>query len=619
MSKFLGLDAINVLKDYIDEQIILNRNNTRFITVYAYKYAEDGVVVDKPVDGSINTENAVIVYPIGWNSLQTVLDNIGDLAAIENALSNGSIWMSVGIIEGLNTANWSTPVKISGQNGVSLRFAYSYDVNALPENRTPQPSGVNSENRIEYVWTQYDENLWSEPTIWAMYSEDASDVIWRYCVTDSDSVPAAPISDVDSNWSNSISTSITSDKPYMWMTHKRIPAGQTSNNCSWSEPILFGHYGMDGHNADYNVTLYKLGEGFDVPEYPVLVESNSYDEFITANPTWVSTPSYTGAEQEIWWQCVVKVSGDNTVLEISDIYRFNGVDGEAQPGQFTKYVFYWSDNQALPEDLDDNAWTEQPEYRENEQDGSLWMRLATVKYNTAVGTPELIGEWSNPVKITGPRGPIAYDYRPESLYCEGTANDAPSVTDQWKSMAEVVVSDAKPYIWEKRYLSLYKMKYSDTINADGTYDVVEDSFIKTIGEPEVFRLSGINGKDGINGNKLNNLHYTTTNVNLAISNFDNDNYFVANASDGDEQIQYVLTVNKFGDFVSGYTGKFVNIGNGLVVISAENAIFVGGSNAGNNTASEIQLTSGETVELISHKNGDTNEFIIVSRTGNLLM
>ena len=83
--------------------------------------------------------------------------------------------------------------------------------------------------------------------------------------------------------------------------------------------------------------------------------------------------------------------------------------------------------------------------------------------------------YSNPIKLTGPRGPIAYDYRSESLFGAGTADKAPTT---WKRMSEVKTTDATPYIWEKRYLSLYKMKYADKANADGTYDVVEDKFLK---------------------------------------------------------------------------------------------------------------------------------------------
>ena len=632
-NKFLGLDSINVLKDYIDKQILQNEESTRLITVHAYRYATNGTIPTTPEGGRFDPEGAGVQYPEGWAALKTVLNNIGDNTAIEAALANGSIWMSVGVAEGNDpmTDTWSTPMKVSGQNGVSVRFAYSYNENATIDERTNNPSGTSEANPVEYVWTKFGEDDWSGPTVWARYVTDASDVFYRYCTTATSDRPNAPIDDVDPNWTNSAAASITQAKPFMWMSSKRVTSEQTSNLVPWGEPILFGHYGKDGRDGldgnipDYAVTLYAMSA--DVESVPEFICENGAllsDIRETNKDVWFDLPTSEDAtETTIWWYVVLNINGGtrenpelkDTVKNFSEPRRYSAIDGNVQTSVFTKYLFYWSANQTIPEDLSEDAWVEVPEYKADEQDGSLWMKVGVAKLDTTTGEVVMVNTdkpWSDPVKITGPRGPIAYDYRSESLFGAGTENVAPTT---WKKISEIKLSDATPYVWEKRYLSLYKMKYADTANADGTYDVVEDKFIKQIGDPDVFRLSGLNGvvgangqdgKDGANGNRLNTIDYTTSDKNLGVSNFDEINYFISNSS---SDTHYTLNGNKFGEFVSGYTGKFTNIGTGKMIITTVDAKIVG-SNAAVN---EIVLNPQESIDLISYLNNGTCEFILIGK------
>lgn len=611
-NKFLGLDTINVLKKYIDEQILLNENNSRIVNLHAYKYVldEDGQP-ETPVHGSYDPEGGELRYPTNWASLKTVLSAFEDTAAIEDALSKGSIWMSVGISKGNSTfEDWSNPIKINGQNGVSVRFTYSFDPDATVDMRTDYPTGVDVNNRIEYVWSKYGEGEWIGPTIWSMYVEDASDVIWRYRVTNSTDIPPRPVNDIDPDWTNSISTSISDEKPYMWMTYKRIPAGKENPDGGvWSEPILFGHYGkngLDGNVPDYSITLYAMSDSVEnAPSFEC--ENNAdYDSVIENNSDiWFDLPtSPDEAETTIWWYVVININGvDRTIKNFSTVKRYTALDGEQLTSTFTKNLYYWSSTQTLPNNLTDDDWSDTPLYNAADHDGSLWMKSGLCKLNTRTGEVEVASPWSEPVKISGPRGPIAYDYRPESVYGAGSETEAPTT---WKTMAEIRLTDDKPYIWEKRYLSLYRMKYADTANADGTYDVVEDSFVKTIGTPIVFRLSGLNGKTGANGNRLNSIDYATTNNDTVISNFDEVNYFIANST---EDVHYTLAGNKFGDFVSGYTGKFVNIGTGNMIITAVDATIVGSAT----TTQEIIVEPQETIELIGYNNDNNCQFILIGK------
>lgn len=623
-NKFLGLDSINVLVDYIDKEIAIRDNASKLVTIVAYKYVADtDEFPEIPTDGGFDFNGGNIVYPSGWTSLKALLDSIGDNSAIEAALAVGSIYMSTGV-ELANEINWSYPVKISGQNGVSARFAYSYDLNAAEADRTNVPSGVDADHRIEYVWTKYGENDWCGPTIWAMYTQDAAEVLYRYCVTATAEKPNAPVDDNDSNWMTSSATSLSEGKPYMWLSSKRVPAGVVSSTCTWSEPILYGRYatdgkdGLDGNIPDYSITLYSSSLSFeDVPTF-ICEVGDRLEDVLTNNTDWYDVP--TAAVDEVIWNVVINVNGGtrenpelkDTVKSFSVVRRFSAIDGDVKSSVYTKYLFYWSANQTLPENLADDAWVENPEYNADDQDGSLWMKFGVAKIDTATGEEVMLNTdkpYSDPVKLTGPRGPIAYDYRTESLFGAGTADKEPTT---WKRMSEVKTTDATPYIWEKRYLSLYKMKYADAANADGTYDVVEDRFLKQIGEPDVFRLSGLNGlvgndgKDGVNGNRLNTIDYTTTDKNLSISNFDEINYFISNSA---SDTHYVLNGNKFGDFVSGYTGKFINIGTGNMIITTVDAQIVGSNTA----VVEIIVKPQESIDLIGYNNEGTCEFILIGK------
>ena len=260
-NKFLGLDSVNVLKKYIDEQIIERNASSNVVTINAYRYYTDSEKgnVCAPAGGGFDASASRIEYPdANWNSLQNALKNATGkdsptIEDIEDALSVGAIYVSIGVIAGSSATEWSTPVKISGQNGIGVKFAWSHNYLATESQRTSAPSGVDVNNRVEYVWTKTGDNDWVGPTIWAMYSQDASDVLWRYTVTDEEAIdengnpipPANP--GVGNNvWANNIATlNLSQAYPYMWMSYKLVPAGQDSNNVAWTDPVLFGHWGKD--------------------------------------------------------------------------------------------------------------------------------------------------------------------------------------------------------------------------------------------------------------------------------------------------------------------------------------------------------------------------------------
>ena len=52
----------------------------------------------------------------------------------------------------------------------------------------------------------------------------------------------------------------------------------------------------------------------------------------------------------IWWQCTIKINGaKEEVMQIGTVERYSAIDGAALPGEYTKLLFKWSENQLMPE------------------------------------------------------------------------------------------------------------------------------------------------------------------------------------------------------------------------------------------------------------------------------
>ena len=644
-NKFLGLDSINVLKQYIDDQIMSVSDSTRIITIQAYSYQKNGVKPSAPVGGGFDTEGITIQYPEGWYALNTLLNKYEDL---ETALSEGSIWMTAGVSQGTTDIVWSTPMKISGQNGVSVRFAYSYDKNAAEEDRLITPPSVDSdpEHHIVYAWTQTGEDDWVGPVVWAMYAQDATMVYWRYCITgeDEDGKPITPPKPGGAPWVKEIPRQdITEDMPYMWMSYQIVRPKKLDDNVTdwtendiykiddsrWSEPILFGHYGRNGDVPDYTQNLYCKGidspdseiKGIIAPEQPKFEEDKLIDDYITED--WLTLPT---DDEGVWWMCTFKIKGrNNEVLEVGPVKRYNGVDGVAKPGPFVKYLYAWSADQKPPitdpevviDGWRPDGWYEKPDYdmaedwegekNSEKAEASLWSLIGQSTGFDENGHP-IVSEWSAPIKLTGPRGPISYDYRIETRYMEGTsaAPRRKSTEAEWNIDIPQTTSQY-PYIWAQQYLVYYKMKYADTPNPDGTYDVVEDTSYrpdiiksKKYGE---FRLTGLNGEDG---NKKNNIKYTTSADTITVNSFTETNYYI---SDNSEIVTYNMNLDTIS-FIDGYTGKFSNVGTGVVILNGGTFRFIGSCNE----VDTIILDPQETVELICYNADDQKKLIVVGKS-----
>ena len=235
------------------------------------------------------------------------------------------------------------------------------------------------------------------------------------------------------------------------------------------------------------------------------------------------------------------------------------------------------------------------------------MIIATAYGIDVNGNPNITGDWTAPIKITGPRGPLSYDYRLEMRYVEGTGSSYKS-NGVWKDdPADVRTDDKYPYIWAKPYLVYYKMQYSPVADPDGTYPIVQvnENPDKVVREFTPYRASGLNGD---NGNTKNNLNYNSDGNSITINNFKTNNYYISNNT---TDIVYNINYNQI-DFEAGYTGKFVNVGTGLVTIYTTNSYpFVGSGKTKDDKIISIELNPQETIELICN---DNKEIVVVGKS-----
>lgn len=325
----------------------------------------------------------------------------------------------------------------------------------------------------------------------------------------------------------------------------------------------------------------------------------------------------------IWWQCTIKINGaKEEVMQIGTVERYSAIDGAALPGEYTKLLFKWSENQLMPElDKSENnlidgwkpeGWEEDPNTNIIEgPEVSVWMIVCNVNGIKDNGSLNVMSI-SDPVKITGPRGSLSYDYRIEMrYYCGNEKSPKHSPTSiQWHdNIDRVSLSDPKyPYLWAYPVLVYYKMRYGE-LNDDGTYS------IETYGNPVIvkgqkltpYRMSGTNGTDG---NTKNNILVTETSEPVYVDNFSINNYFIYT---GVDEVNYNLNFNEI-DFISGYTGKFTNAGNGTVKINVSGKYtFIGSGKTSADKITAISLATGETVELIVYNNGAELSFIVVGK------
>lgn len=640
--KFLGLNSIGDLLEAFEKKVDMTIGDSKLFTLQLFKYVKDGDNVDSPDNGIYyDFNNSSIVFPsndLSWNTLEDVVRSLD-----ENDLLNGSIYTSIRLQQGNSKAegnqSWSKPIKISGANGANglngAEFIFSYTKDGEYSSDVLELLDEDGKREIYYQYRPSDNEEWSAPMIWAKYTTNGTNgnngrqVLYRYCATSKDEngemiVPVVPTSSNDPNWSNTLlNITLSEENPYLWMSTATVIAGETIEEseangvfAGWSDPILFSKLGLDGNVPDYTVTIYTKGaeeNGLIQPDAPEFEEGQTIDYY--KNENWLDVPS---DETGYWWQRTLKLSGiNNIVLEAGALKRYNGVDGESQPGEWSEMCFKWSENQlkptleiiegaTYPTDWESLYPSSQPTVGAN-----LWMTIGKFKGMNEDGTPKLIGDWSDPVCISGPVCPISLDSRFEIRYTNGNAS---SVNPQgiWvDNPANVRTTNAYPYIWGKQYLVYYQVNYEYGVDEEGNFTISETSAnVVPNGvtqEYSPYRISGLNGN---NGNTKNNIEYKTDTTTEVINNFINSNLYIYN---GSEAITYDIDYNQI-DFESGYTCKFANVGTSTVTITAKDPYcFIGSGKTSTDKIQSITISAQESIELVCYKTESEKSFIVIGK------
>lgn len=655
-NKFLGLDSIDVLMKYINMKVAENGGDARVCTIQVYRYFRNS---ENPNE---NRPSQNIYYDFEENAIKFPIDNVGwgtlDVVAeslAEDALSHGAIWMSTRIQQGATNSpeswtEWSKPIKISGvngKNGIDFRFSYNEDDD--PNYASSKPLPVDETNQRLYFWVKDENGEWPQTKgdLWMQWTKDGrngTQIHYQYATTsdDSNGNPIRP--DDNSQWFDDlVNISISQYYPNLWMRSQITEVGLEPS--AWVGPILFSKYGKDGNIPDYSVIIYKRGEDSDIPGTtpgifapsapafnPEDPDNKDLNAFLKYNSDWSLVPD---EGDTIWWQCAIRVNGqlslvvNGTEEEPFVITRYNTLTQEAVPGQFTKYLYRWSGGFEQPEfdveNLEDGwklaDWEETPDLTiPDGPNNNLWMTSALINGYTESGVPNLATDWSNPIKLTGPRGPIAFDYRVETRYNIGNETkpiELPTEAEWKKLEKELKVTKDNPYIWAAEYLVRYSMKY--TTDFDGNYivdDLTGEYLIEPITDADgkdvysvisnygYYRMSGLNGE---NGNTRNYLTYASTSYTLRIKTFSDNNLFIANSL---TDVTYELDFDKL-TFTDGYSAKFANIGSANMIVKVGSSFkFV----SGENKVSQITVGPQETVELVTYNDGDNRVFLVLGKT-----
>lgn len=254
------------------------------LTAFVFKSSE--TTPSKPVGGSWNSDTNVFTPPTGWYTTD------------QNMV--GTIWMSWAVFQTTGTiqGEWSTPVRITGENGKdgqdgkSIEFIYKVS-NRVP-NSSDKPSSVNEDGSVPDGWTdhptgvsesnQYEwmcvrtktDDLWSDwngPTVWSKWGANGKDgdgVEYIYKRTTTNLSPDRPteVSQEDDfvpeGWTDD-PTGVNENNMYEWVCVRKYKEGiwsEFSNPALWAkwgekgEPGKDGPQGVPGDPGADGITLY---------------------------------------------------------------------------------------------------------------------------------------------------------------------------------------------------------------------------------------------------------------------------------------------------------------------------------------------------------------------------
>lgn len=341
------------------------------------------------------------------------------------------LWVSFGsVIDGV-VQSWSDPARISGADGrpgtdgrpgvdgtdyewiftrttsetAPATPASQDEDDYLPDGWTDDAEGPDNTHPFEWTCKRSKVNgHWgdfSTPSLWAKYSfngEDGIDgegveyIFTRTKTDDPSDIPDVPrVAEYDNPpapWTDD-PMGVDDIYQYEWVSKRIKVNGDWS---AFSTPALWAKYsfdGTDGRPGDW--TSYVFKKSIDKPGAPISTKP--------IPDGWEDAPSGDG----IWWMSKATINGSTgqaSALTWSDPIKVTGEDG--QLGPYIDFKYASSSDDSIGPDIESNVrepdgWYDNPPALSSGE--YLWMTKAQIDAND-----ELVGPWSDPVRISGEQG-----------------------------------------------------------------------------------------------------------------------------------------------------------------------------------------------------------------------
>lgn len=363
------------------------------LTAFVFKSSE--TTPSKPVGGSWNSDTNVFTPPTGWYTTD------------QNMV--GTIWMSWAVFQTTGTiqGEWSTPVRITGENGKdgqdgkSIEFIYKVS-NRVP-NSSDKPSSVNEDGNVPDGWTdhptgvsesnQYEwmcvrtktDDLWSDwngPTVWSKWGANGKDgdgVEYIYKRTTTNLSPDRPteVSQEDDfvpeGWTDD-PTGVNENNMYEWVCVRKYKEGiwsEFSNPALWAKWGEKGEPGKDGNDGTSVNIKGEVASEDQLPEsaqpgdaYVVNGDLYVWDGLRWNNIGGIKGPAGDSAYVHIAFADGVVTDGSGTVTQVYGFTTTGSTVGKAYIGTYSDHtvadsqdplVYKWQKNKGDKGDKGDQG------------------------------------------------------------------------------------------------------------------------------------------------------------------------------------------------------------------------------------------------------------------------
>ena len=363
------------------------------LTAFVFKSSE--TTPSKPVGGSWNSDTNVFTPPTGWYTTD------------QNMV--GTIWMSWAVFQTTGTiqGEWSTPVRITGENGKdgqdgkSIEFIYKVS-NRVP-NSSDKPSSVNEDGNVPDGWTdhptgvsesnQYEwmcvrtktDDLWSDwngPTVWSKWGANGKDgdgVEYIYKRTTTNLSPDRPteVSQEDDfvpeGWTDD-PTGVNENNMYEWVCVRKYKEGiwgEFSNPALWAK---WGEKGEPGKDGDDGTSVNIKGEVASEDQLPESAQpGDAYvvngDLYVWDGLRWnniggIKGPAGDSAYVHIAFADGVVTNDSGTVTQVYGFTTTGSTVGKAYIGTYSDHtvadsqdplVYKWQKNKGDKGDKGDQG------------------------------------------------------------------------------------------------------------------------------------------------------------------------------------------------------------------------------------------------------------------------